>query len=200
MLKQFKSAVSLVVLLVTVAGPVWATTPVSGVVAQKEQKEQKEPSVSGKVQGQLSEAIQILHSGQATNPAKAINALQRIARQGDQKARAEAMLWLGRAYRDGLAGTAKDIGMAFDYFQQAAGREGLNPEAQYELGRAYLNGEGTDRNLIAAYMWTELSLQAPSNISASAEAQKARLETLLNTVQLEKARQLVDQLATLYLQ
>ncbi|MBO9480984.1 SEL1-like repeat protein [Salinisphaera sp. G21_0] len=197
MLKQVKSAVSLVVLLVTVAGPVWATTPVSGVVAQKEQKE---PSVSGKVQGQLSEAIQILHSGQAANPAKAINALQRIARQGDQQARAEAMLWLGRAYRDGLAGTAKDIGTAFDYFQQAAGREGLNSEAQYELGRAYLNGEGTDRNLIAAYMWTELSLQAPSNISASAKAQKARLETLLNTVQLEKARQLVDQLATLYLQ
>nr|WP_306800278.1 hypothetical protein [Endozoicomonas sp. YOMI1] len=110
------------------------------------------------------------------------------------------MLWLGRAYRDGLAGTGKDIGMAFEYFQQAAGREGLNPEAQYELGRAYLKGEGTDRNLIAAYMWTELSLQTPSKISASAEAQKARLVTMLNTVQLEKARQLVEQLATLYLQ
>ncbi len=184
MLKQFKSAVSLVVLLATVTGPVWATTPVSGAVAQ----------------GQLSEAIQILHSGQGANPAKAINALQRIASQGDRQARAEAMLWLGRAYRDGLAGTGKDIGMAFEYFQQAAGREGLNPEAQYELGRAYLKGEGTDRNLIAAYMWTELSLQTPSKISASAEAQKARLVTMLNTVQLEKARQLVEQLATLYLQ
>ncbi|WP_257283873.1 tetratricopeptide repeat protein [Endozoicomonas sp. SESOKO1] len=196
MLKQFKSAFSLVVLLVTL--PVSATTVVSEVEARGAIA-QKESLVSGKASGQLSEAIDILHSGREANAAKAIKNLQRIARQGDQPARAEAMLWLGRAYRDGLAGTGKDIAKAFDYFQQAAGREGLNSEAQYELGRDYLNGEGTDRNLIAAYMWTELSLQDPSKISASAEAQKARLVTMLNTVQLEKARQLVDQLKTLYL-
>ena len=193
MLKQFKSTVSLVVLLAVVTVPAWATTPVSGVTVQKEQ------SVSGKAQGRLIEAIQILQSGQGANSAKAIKYLQRIASQGDQKARGEAMLWLGRAYRDGLAGTGKDIGMAFDYFEQAAGREGLNPEAQYELGRAYLNGEGTDRNLIAAYMWTELSLHTPSKTSVSAEAQKARLANMLNDVQLDKARELVNQLETLYL-
>ncbi|USE34545.1 tetratricopeptide repeat protein [Endozoicomonas sp. SCSIO W0465] len=183
MLRQFKCVVSLSVLLAMATVPVWATPPVSGTVAQ----------------GQLSEAIEILLSGQPANPVEAIKNLQRIASQGDQQARAEAMLWLGRAYRDGLAGTGKDIGMAFDYFQRAAGREGLNPEAQYELGRAYLNGEGTDRNLIAAYMWTALSLHTPSKISASAEAQKARLANMLNTIQLEKAKQLVDQLKTFYL-
>ena len=59
-----------------------------------------------------------------------------------QKARAEAILWLGRAYRDWLAGTDRDVEMAFDYFEQAAGREGLNPEALYELGLACLNSEG----------------------------------------------------------
>ena len=186
MLKQFKSAVRWLVLLATVTGPVWAATPaatpVSGAMAR----------------GQLSEAIAMLH-GQQAKSAQAIKALQRIASQGDRQTRAEAMLWLGRAYRDGLAGTGKDSAMAFDYFQRAAGREGLNPEAQYELGRAYLNGEGTDRNLIAAFMWTELSLHSPSKISAAAEVQKARLVTMLNTVQLEKARQLVDQLQRLYL-
>ena len=109
------------------------------------------------------------------------------------------MLWLGRAYRDGLAGTDKDLEIAFDYFEGAAGREGLNPEAQYELGRAYLNGEGTDRNLIAAYMWTELSLQAPSRTSSSAEAQKSKLAKMLNKAQLGKAQELVNQLKILYL-
>ena len=192
MLKQFKNAVSLVVLLVTMTASAWDTTPASVPV-------QKESSVSGKVQGRLSEVIQNLRSGQGANSAEAIKYLQHVAGQGDQKARAEALLWLGRAYRDGLAGTDKDLEIAFDYFEGAAGREGLNPEAQYELGRAYLNGEGTDRNLIAAYMWTELSLQAPSRTSSSAEAQKSKLAKMLNKAQLGKAQELVNQLKILYL-
>ncbi|MFK0570551.1 tetratricopeptide repeat protein [Endozoicomonas sp.] len=186
-------AVKVIVVLASVAGPAWSSTPADDVVVHKEQP------ASGRVQGQLSEAIQMLQSEQGVNAAKAIRDLQRIASQGNQGARSEAWLWLGRAYRDGLAGTGKDSSMAFEYFEQAAGREGLNPEAQYELGRAYLKGEGTDRNLIAAYMWTELSLHKPSKMSSSAETQKAGLVTMLNKVQLEKARELVTQLETLYL-
>ncbi len=193
MFKQCRCAVGVIIVLASVAGPVWSATLADELIVKKEQP------VSGKVQGQLAEAIQMLQSAQQTSSAKAINSLQRVASVGNRQTRAEAWLWLGRAYRDGLAGTGKDAGMAFDFFEKAAGREGLNVEAQYELGRAYLNGEGTDRNLIAAYMWTELSLHTSSKMSSSAEAQKARLVKMLNDAQLEKARELVNQLETLYL-
>ncbi len=193
MFKLCRCAVGVIVVLASAAGPVWSVTLTDELIVKKEQP------VSGKAQGQLAEAVQLLQSEQQTSSAKAINSLQRVASVGNRQARAEAWLWLGRAYRDGLAGTGKDAGMAFDFFKKAAGREGLNVEAQYELGRAYLNGEGTDRNLIAAYMWTELSLHTSSKMSSSAEEQKTRLVKMLNEAQLEKARELVNQLETLYL-
>lgn len=193
MFKQFRCTVSVILVLASVAGSAWSATPTGDTVVYKEQP------VSGKVQGQLTEAIQMLQSEQGVSSAKAINYLQHVASQGNQEARAQALLWLGRAYRDGLADTGKDISMAFAYFEQAAGREGLNAEAQYELGRAYLRGEGTDRNLIAAYMWTELSLHKSSKMTVFAETQKSELEKMLNDAQLEKARELVNQLETVYL-
>ena len=78
MLKQFKNAVSLVVLLVTMTASAWDTTPASVPV-------QKESSVSGKVQGRLSEVIQNLRSGQGANSAEAIKYLQHVAVRGTRR-------------------------------------------------------------------------------------------------------------------
>ena len=152
----------------------------------------------GRGLGQLNETIELLR--QPGGSVKALSALQRIAKSADEQRRAEAWLWLGRAYQDGLGGTEKDAVAAFEYFERAAGREGGNAEAQFELGRAYLNGEGTDRNIITAYLWTELALRKPSKVTAEAQQQKEHLQQMLNTNQLEKANELARQLETLYLQ
>ena len=124
-----------------------------------------------------------------------VSVLKPLASQGN----AEAVLWLGRLYRDGLGGTTKDIGKAFGYFEQAASGKYGYPEAQFELGRAYFYGEGTDRNLIAAYIWTSLSLQKSTPVEASARKQKAQIQALLSDAQLRSAEVLVEQVSHLYL-
>ena len=127
-----------------------------------------------------------------------LSLLQPLAESGN----ARAMVWLGRAYRDGLAGVDKNPVRAFQYFETAAGRTGRDPEGQLELGSAYLNGTGTDRNLIAAYMWTSLSLENRSvtpQLAGRAGAQQKQLAAKLNDVQLDKARQLVSQIKSIYL-
>lgn len=129
---------------------------------------------------------------------QALDYLEQVANSPSELGN-KARLWLGRAYRDGLSGTGKDPEKSFRYFEQAAGKGGKDPEAQYELGKAYLNGTGTDRNLIAAYMWTALSLHKMSPVESQAKLQKQELTGLLNDIQLEKARELVTQLETLYL-
>ena len=147
----------------------------------------------------LVQQLQTDGQSQALNSDEVVQSLQTFTRDSERAIRARAQLWLGRVYRDGLGGTGKDLTQAFHYFEQAAGREGLNSEAQFELGRAYMNGEGTDRNLIAAYMWTELSLHQVNRLLAEAEIQKQKLESLLNQQQREKANELVSQLEELYL-
>ena len=144
----------------------------------------------------LEKAIKQLNGkGSPAAKGKAVQLLQTLADHGN----AEAMLWLGRAYRDALDGTVRDLAKAFEYFEKAAGSEGKNNEAQYELGRAYFHGEGTDRNLIAAYMWTSLSLQAMTPVHVQAQAQHAQLKKTLSEAQLRSAEILVKQIRTLYL-
>ncbi|MGI9277641.1 MAG: tetratricopeptide repeat protein [Endozoicomonas sp.] len=129
---------------------------------------------------------------------QALALLQPLAESGN----ARAMVWLGRVYREGLAGVEKSPVRAFQYFETAAGRTGRDPEGQLELGSAYLNGTGTDRNLIAAYMWTSLSLENGSvtpELADRAGKQQKQLAARLNDVQLEKARQLVSQIKFIYL-
>ncbi|WP_067520718.1 tetratricopeptide repeat protein [Endozoicomonas ascidiicola] len=150
-------------------------------------------------QVRLGALVEVAQLGGLDSSLSTVETLQEVARKGDQATRAEAQLLIGRAYRDGLAGTGKNRDLAFTFFEQAAGRDGLNAEAQYELGRAYLNGEGTDRNLIAAYMWTELSLHKDNPLAGQAEIQKQTLMGMLNEQQREKAGELVTQLETLYL-
>lgn len=130
---------------------------------------------------------------------RAMDYLESFEMSKNRSIRSQARLWLGRAYRDGLAGTAKDERRSFHYFELAAGKEGGDPEAQYELAQAYYQGVGTDRNLIAAYMWVSLSLHQKTDISASAGALQETVSKLLNKDQLATAKTLVSQLENLYL-
>ncbi|MDP0563521.1 MAG: hypothetical protein QS721_14815 [Candidatus Endonucleobacter sp. (ex Gigantidas childressi)] len=126
---------------------------------------------------------------------KSILALQNLANNGNT----EAMLWLGRIYRDILDSSDRDTKKAFSYFKQAGGVEGKNKEAQYELGRAYFHGEGTDLNLISAFLWTSLSLQKSTPVQEKAQEQVEHLKSMLTAEQLKHAYQLVDNISNLYL-
>ena len=185
------SAVKTGLLLLVMVVPAWGA-------------EAREPSVIKVDKGDLTvmyqAGVQLLNTGVSeTDAAKAQSYLAAVAADSKSEFRSKAKTWLGRAYRDELAGIAKDLKKSFSYFEQAAGKNGKDPEAQYELGKAYLNGAGTDRNLIAAYMWTALSLRKTSPVSDQAEQQKRQLTGMLNDLQLKKARLLVIQLETLYL-
>ncbi|MDP0587716.1 MAG: hypothetical protein QS748_00275 [Candidatus Endonucleobacter bathymodioli] len=126
---------------------------------------------------------------------KSILLLQSLADNGST----EAMLWLGRIYRDVLDESDRDAKKAFSYFKQAGGKEGKNYEAQYELGKAYFYGEGTDRNLISAFLWTSLSLQKNTPVQEKAREQVENLKGMLTDEQLKYAYQLVDNISSLYL-
>ncbi len=129
-------------------------------------------------------------------PDQLVDLLEPLAEQGN----AEARLLLAKAYRGGLAGVVKDRKKSFKLLEQAAGKEGKLSEAQFELGKSYYMGAGTDRNLIAAYMWTTVSLSGASDSFAEkAMEQKKDLAAQLNSEQLKKANELALQIKDLYL-
>ncbi|MET4694848.1 tetratricopeptide repeat protein [Endozoicomonas lisbonensis] len=154
-----------------------------------------EKAGSGDQAAILEAGISLLQRQERPDSDQAEALLQPLADNGNT----QAQLWLGRAYRDGLGGIGKDINRSFRYFELAGGREGMNPEAQMELGRAYMNGEGTDRNLIAAYMWTALSAEQQGSWTSKAIKQRKALQDRLTSAQLEKAKELVEQLHSIYL-
>ncbi|WP_194842638.1 tetratricopeptide repeat protein [Endozoicomonas sp. OPT23] len=129
-------------------------------------------------------------------PDQMVDLLEPLAQKGN----AEAQLLLAKAYRSGLAGVGKDKKKSFKLLEDAAGKKGKLPEAQYELGKSYYMGSGTDRNLIAAYMWTTVSLAgANDNFAQQAMEQKKNLAAQLNPEQLKKANELALQIKDLYL-
>ena len=119
-------------------------------------------------------------------------------RQGVKAGSPEAMTALGRVYAEGQ-GVTRDDSKAFEFFQQAAGREHQYPAAQYEMSRAYLNGKGTDTNLISAWIWSYLAAEENSPVQAQAQALNQSVGARLNDRQLEKARELAEQVRMLYL-
>ncbi len=159
-----------------------------------DQQAQLELGVTLLQEKQLQEK-QLQETNGKTSSATALSYLEPLAMKGNQ----EAQIWLGRAYRDALAGVNKDSKLAFTYFEKAAGSDGKNPEAQYELATAYYAGDGTDRNLIAAYMWVSLSLGKGSVKDNEARQLQEILTENLNAEQLDKAKLLVKQLETLYI-
>lgn len=70
----------------------------------------------------------------------------------------EAFVSLGEYYREGVraAGLAANPAQAADLFRHAASYFG-NAEAQYALGRLYLEGEGVEKNVGLAINWLATS-------------------------------------------
>ena len=161
---------------VLLANPVWASSPAAIAPTSVDQ------------------AVAMVEK-ENVNGSAAIAALEPFAQEGE----GAALLWLGRIYRDGIGGTPKDPKRAFGLFERAAGKEGKNIDAKYELASAYYNGEGTDRNLIGAYIWATLSLQTPSSTDKKAQALTKTLSGLLSKEQLTSAETIAKQIHTLYL-
>lgn len=148
----------------------------------------------------LQDSIKVLRGEDSgLSAAQALGYLESVEGAENRMLRNQALLWLGRAYRDGLGGTAKDVRRAFQYFELAAGKEGGDPVARFELAQSYYQGVGTDRNLIAAYMWVSLSLHQQTDVSVPAKTLQETVAGLLNKDQLATAEILISQMENLYL-
>jgi TPR repeat protein len=70
---------------------------------------------------------------------------------------ANAFVRLGQYYLDGIPGTVNaDPGRAREMFQFAASYF-ASPEAQYQLGKLYLDGTGVPKNPLQAARWLQLA-------------------------------------------
>lgn len=69
------------------------------------------------------------------------------------KSRATAQYWIGKLYLTGGGGLEQNAVEAALWFEDAAS-SGLD-EAQYELGRLYVQGRGVPRDLSRALVWLE---------------------------------------------
>ncbi len=72
---------------------------------------------------------------------------------GAPKRRATAQYWIGKLYLTGGGGLEQNAVEAALWFEGAA-NSGLD-EAQYELGRLYVQGRGVPRDLSRALVWLE---------------------------------------------
>jgi TPR repeat protein len=68
---------------------------------------------------------------------------------------ARTQLAMGVRYDKGH-GVPQNFGLAFAYYRAAA-EKGM-PEAQYNVGRMYLEGKHVARDLVVAHMWLNLAL------------------------------------------
>jgi len=80
------------------------------------------------------------------NYVEAVKWFRKGAKQGD----AEAQLWLGLSYTDGI-GVTQNYKKGIKWFRKAA--EQGNVEAQIGLGAYYADGRGVTKNDQTAYMW-----------------------------------------------
>ena len=72
---------------------------------------------------------------------------------GAPNRRATAQYWIGKLYLTGGGGLEQNTVEAALWFEGAA-NSGLD-EAQYELGRLYVQGRGVPRDLSRALVWLE---------------------------------------------
>ena len=75
------------------------------------------------------------------------------ANMGAPKRRAMAQYWIGKLYLTGGGGLEQDAVEAAQWFEAAA-KSGLD-EAQYEMGRLFVQGRGVPRDLSRALVWLE---------------------------------------------
>jgi|GEM_PF-4762146 len=69
----------------------------------------------------------------------------------------DSQLALGKAYTSGTSRVEKDLSQAKLWFERAA--KNNNSEAQYELGKLFYTGQGTDQDYFNAQEWWEKSAE-----------------------------------------
>lgn len=104
--------------------------------------------------------------GVARNDYEAYKFFTDIARQdvepgsADESYVSDALVALGSYVRKGIPGTpvAPNPAAAQEYYMRAAATY-RNPNAQYEMGRMFLNGDGVKRNVRQAGRWFQLAAE-----------------------------------------
>ncbi len=108
------------------------------------------------VGGEVDEAAALARYAQVLRLAQfALNlcTAEENAKMGAPKRRATAQYWIGKLYLTGGGGLEQNTVEAALWFEGAA-NSGLD-EAQYELGRLYVQGRGVPRDLSRALVWLE---------------------------------------------
>jgi len=104
--------------------------------------------------------------GVARNDYEAYKFFTEIARQdvepgsADESYVSDALVALGGYVKKGIPGTpvAPNPAAAQEYYMRAAATY-RNPNAQYEMGRMFLNGDGVKRNVRQAGRWFQLAAE-----------------------------------------
>jgi len=129
------------------------------------------------------------------DPEKAWGWKKRAADAGHLQAQVE----VGHAYRQGLSYNSgknnnntkmtlvtPDLDHAAHYYQLAAGPKGQHSEAQYQLGKLYLKGQGVELDLKLAQKWLQMAVnkghtEAPE-VLQDCQAQLAKAQQALQKV------------------
>lgn len=121
--------------------------------------------------GQVGASWKLAHmyaegDGVARNDYEAFKFFAAIAQQDvqpgspDESYVSDALVALGTYLKRGIPGSPvrADPQAAQEYFMRAAATY-RNPEAQYQMGKMYLDGEGTTRNIRQAARWLQLAAE-----------------------------------------
>ena len=113
---------------------------------------------------------------------KALEWLKKSAKLGEPRAYRE----LGFLYDRGEAGLKKSPRLAARYYLRAA-RQNL-PDAQYNIGVMYENGEGIDQDVVSAYMFYTLAIDNDFGTFAGTAREKLSYEMSRAEIELAKMR------------
>lgn len=112
-------------------------------------------------------------------------ALDLFLRAGADGCFTPALNNLGFIYANGLLGRVeRDNELAFFYYQQAAERR--DAQAAYNLGTAYLQGIGREKDLVRAYKWFRISSDLQSNNKLALDTARI-VSTALSSEQIQEA-------------
>ena len=122
----------------------------------------------------------IQHTTQLLN----LNKLKQNANNGDSEAQFQLALQLRNKKSEQNKDSLKE---AFQLLETSAGQSGKHAGAQCAIARAYFLGEGTERNIISAYIWATISSAQNTLHKKDAETLKNIVKKHLNQQQINKA-------------
>ena len=121
---------------------------------------------------------------QKTTHLLSLNKLEQNANNGDSEAQFQLALQLRNTKLEQNEANLKE---AFQLLETSAGQSGKHAGAQCGLARAYFLGEGTERNIISAYIWATISSAQNTIHKKDAETLRDIVKKHLNQQQIKKA-------------